>query len=271
MGKFCKNCGHEITNEDKFCKNCGTKKGKGKKFCSNCGCALAEEEKFCGNCGNSIDSTANEESISAQQVNKERKQIGNQKEKQVVTEQEQSMLDKIKSLNKKWVALGIVVIVLIGMLVNKNSYRTMTAADLVNECPPHPPSYTVSQSDVDNVNNKYRGKKFKIITDKLIPIISNKDNSLIGYLHIYKLPTKQGNQIDMVSFTFKSDAEAKKAEAFFKKNIQKNTDEVKLYGRTDNKPFKFLCTFKEFQYHQSNNKDASGMHIKFDNAEIIDD
>ena len=49
----CKNCGADITSEDKFCPVCGvpTVEKKMPHFCIHCGANLTPGDKFCPGCG----------------------------------------------------------------------------------------------------------------------------------------------------------------------------------------------------------------------------
>lgn len=63
---FCKNCGHNIENENATCPNCGYTEEYGPKFCHHCGAKLAPAQPYCGTCGVMIAGPPKQEPVEAQ-------------------------------------------------------------------------------------------------------------------------------------------------------------------------------------------------------------
>lgn len=58
MGKFCKNCGAKITEEDTFCQDCGKQLKIAAqttlKYCPDCGNRIYTDSRFCPHCGRAV-------------------------------------------------------------------------------------------------------------------------------------------------------------------------------------------------------------------------
>lgn len=48
---YCRNCGHEMKEEEQVCLQCGAKKNVGNSYCSNCGEQVDGNASICVHCG----------------------------------------------------------------------------------------------------------------------------------------------------------------------------------------------------------------------------
>ena len=65
MGKYCKQCGTELHEEQAICVKCGVKVGSGNNYCHYCGKEVTPEQEYCLNCGVSLKQKKFNEQIKA--------------------------------------------------------------------------------------------------------------------------------------------------------------------------------------------------------------